>query len=631
VAAKKRKPAARPRKSAETPPHIGASGTGRKTEVLLLAFLIAAGGTWAYANSLNGVFLLDDVRAIVQNETIRSLREALSPPPRSTVSGRPLANLTFALNYAISALDTRSYHVVNILIHLGAALSLFGVVRRTLLTPALRDRYGASATVVAASVALVWVAHPLTTSAVTYVVQRVEALMALFYLLTLYFAIRSWTAAAIVSCALGMATKEVMVTAPIAVLLWDWLFRRGEPVRWRVFGGLAATWIVFAFLVAGEQRDASIALTPDMSWRYLLTQSAVLVRYLRLAVVPSPLIFLYTWPLATSAADVLLPGAFVLTLLGMTIAGLWNRLPLAYAGAWFFLILAPTSSVIPIVTEVAAEHRMYLPLAGVITALLVTAFALVRRLSASAAAPVVAVAATVLFVILGLQTRERNQVYATEQGIWHDTVEKDPANQRARLAYATALGKSGRIAEAEVQFQRAVELDDNDPLAHSRLGSAQAAQGKFDAAIPHLQRALAMKPGDVEAHKTLGQIHALRREDRLAAEHLGRALQVRNDDPQLLLQLASVLADSDDAGVRNPARALQLAEEAVRLTSRTEATALDVLGLAYARNGRLDEAIGAAREALAIARAAGNDAAGGAIEARLGAYEARRRQLSTPR
>lgn len=630
MAAKKRRPA-RAHESGPAAPSAGITDAGGKAEVFVLAFLIAAGGAWAYANSLNGVFLLDDVRAIVQNETIRSLPEALSPPPRSTVSGRPLANLTFAFNYAISALDTRSYHVVNILIHLGAALALFGVVHRTLLTRALRDRYGASATIVAASVALVWVAHPLTTSAVTYVVQRVEALMALFYLLTLYFAIRSWTVAAFVSCALGMATKEVMVTAPVAVLLWDILFRRGERMRWRLLGGLAATWLVFAFLVAGEQRDASIAMTPDMSWRYLLTQSEVLVRYVRLAFLPSPLIFLYTWPLATSVTDVLLPGLVVLGLLGLTVAGLWKRQPLAYAAAWFFLILAPTSSVIPIVTEVAAEHRMYLPLAGVIAAVLVTSFALVRRLSASAARPVLAVAAAALFVMLGLQTRERNQVYATEQGIWQDTVEKDPDNQRARLAYATSLGKNGRIAEAEVQFQRAVELDDDDPLAHSRLGSAQAAQGKFDAAIGHLQRALALNPGDVEAHKTLGQIHALRRADRLAAEHLGQALQVRRDDPQLLLQLASVLADSDDLSVRDPQRALQLAEEAVRLTSRTEATALDVLGLTYARTGRLDEAVAAAREALAIARAAGNDAAVGAIEARLGAYEARRRQRSVSR
>ena len=97
--------------------------------------LILVAGLWAYSNSFRGVFVLDDVRAIVQNETIRSvtaIEEVLSPPPRSTVSGRPIANLSFAINYAISALDVRSYHVLNLLIHLGCALTLFGVVRRTL-------------------------------------------------------------------------------------------------------------------------------------------------------------------------------------------------------------------------------------------------------------------------------------------------------------------------------------------------------------------------------------------------------------------------------------------------------------------------------------------------------------------
>ena len=155
----------------------------------MCAVLIALAGAWAYANSLSGVFVLDDVRAIVQNESIRSLvplAGALTPPPMSTVSGRPLANLTFAVNYAISALDTRSYHVLNILIHIAAALLFFGVVRRTLLTSRLRDRFGTSATPVAAAAALIWVVHPLTTAAVTYIVQRVESLMSLFYLLTLY-------------------------------------------------------------------------------------------------------------------------------------------------------------------------------------------------------------------------------------------------------------------------------------------------------------------------------------------------------------------------------------------------------------------------------------------------------------
>jgi len=583
------------------------------------------------------------VRAIVQNESIRTLlpiEGVLSPPPRSTVSGRPIANLTFAVNYAISALDPGSYHVTNVLIHICAALLFFGVTRRTLLTPRLRDRFEPSATLIAAAAAIVWVVHPLTTSAVTYVVQRVESLMSVFYLLTLYAAIRAgdsgssrrrgWAALSIVSCAVGMATKEVMVTAPLAVVLWDFLFHREQRTRRGLLAGLAASWIVFAVLFAGEQRAASTMLTANVSWRYLLTQSEVLLRYLRLAFVPSPLIFLYSWPLVASISQVVFPLLVVTMLLAITIAALVRRHPLAFAGTWFFLILAPTSSVIPIVTEVAAEHRMYLPLMAIIASIAVMTFVALRQVTARAAQGLAA-GAVVVAILFGVRTRDRNEIYASELQIWRDTVSTDPGNQRAHLAYGTALGTAGRLSEAEAEFQRAVDLNESDEIAQARLGSAQAALGKFETAVPHLQRALSSNPGNPEANRTLGQIYAMRRDDALAAVHLERAMQVTPNDPQVVMQLASVLTDSTEASVRNPARGLQLAEEAVRLTSRQEATALDVLGLAYARNGRIDDAISVARDAAAIARAVGNSPAVAAIESRLRTYEALKERVAPRR
>jgi tetratricopeptide (TPR) repeat protein len=599
----------------------------------LCVLLILLAGFWAYSNSFDGVFVLDDIRAIVRNETIRSLAplaDALRPPPMSTVSGRPLANFTFAVNYATSQLDVFSYHAVNLAIHLACALALFGVVRRTLQTPRLRPRFGHVATQLAAATAMIWVVHPLTTSAVTYIVQRVESLMSLFYLLTLYCAIRAadserrgaWSAAAIASCALGMATKEVMITAPVAVALWDVVFRPEARPRWPLLGGLAATWLVFAILVSGEQREASIAMSLGMSWRYLLTQAEVLTRYLRLAIVPTPLIFLYTWPLVTSPAAVIADGLLVAALLALTAVGLWKRHPLGYAGAVFFLILAPTSSVIAIVTEVAAEHRMYLPLAAVIVSAIGAAHAALQRFASIATANAVVLVGTALLVgFYGIETRDRNRLYASDRTLWADTVAKDPANARARVAYGSVLAQGGQVQEAEGQFQRAVELNDSDGIAHGRLASALAAQGKLAEAVPHLQKALAINGEDVEAHRTLGQILAMQRDDAQALIHLERALKAQPDDPQLLVQVASVLADSREPSIRNPARAIGLAERAVELTGRREATALDVLGLAYARQGRFIEAASAARDALAIARASGNPAAASSIESRLLAYE----------
>jgi hypothetical protein len=199
------------------------------TERWIAVVVVVLAGFWAYSNSFDGVFVLDDVRAIVLNPTLGSFSDALSPPPQSTVSGRPVANVSFAISRAFGD-GPRPFHVTNLAIHLAAALLVFGGTRRTLQTPRMRDRYGEAAVPLAFAVAIIWVVHPLTTSAVTYVVQRVESLMSLFYLLTLYAAIRTaessadhgqhrrlWILIAVVSCALGMATKEVMVTAPVAV------------------------------------------------------------------------------------------------------------------------------------------------------------------------------------------------------------------------------------------------------------------------------------------------------------------------------------------------------------------------------------------------------------------------------
>jgi tetratricopeptide (TPR) repeat protein len=613
------------------PEATGKNGSFRLQPEGLCVLLIVLAGIWAYSNSLNGVFVLDDVRAIVQNVTIRSLTplgESLAPPPRSTVSGRPFANLSFAVNYAISGLNVRSYHILNVGIHLACALALFGVVRRTLLSDRLRDRFSDSATYVAASAALIWVVHPLTTSAVTYIVQRVESLMSLFYLLTLYCAIRAgaqraWQLAAVLFCTVGMATKEVMVTAPVAVLVWDVIFRPGRRIRWGFLCGLAATWIVFAVLVSREFRTPSISLSVATAWQYLLTQAEVLTQYLRLSLVPSPLVFLYTWPLVTSVRGVIGEAMFMSALLGLTVVGLSQRHPLTFAGALFFLILAPTSSVIPIVTEVAAEHRMYLPLAAVLATLVVGVFLASHRfLGLRGAVATIFVVTLAAVLTYGSLTRARNRDYASEQQLWADTVNKDPQNQRARVAYGSVLAQGGRVSEAEQQFRRAVELNPRDALARSRLASTLAAQGRFDDAVTQLREALTLDDSDIDGHRMLGQILAMRREDAEAIVHLERALLAQTDNPQLLVQVASLRADSRDLSVQDLERATKLAERAVELTSRREATALDVLGLAYARQRRFVEAASAAQDALAIARATGNAAAVKSIETRLSAYKA---------
>ncbi|HSF03462.1 MAG TPA: glycosyltransferase family 39 protein, partial [Solirubrobacterales bacterium] len=260
----------------------------------------------AYARSFAGPFIFDDLESIPDNPNIRQLwpiTVPLSPPPNlGALGGRPLVSLSFAVNYALGGLDVRGYHALNLAMHAIAALLLWRVAARTLASPALLGRYGGEGT--AFAIALVWSLHPLLSEPVTYIVQRTELMMGLFYLLTFYCALRAWTdprrgawqVAAVAACALGMACKEPMVSAPILVVLHDLAFR-GQPARevlrerGRFYLALAGSWLVLVGILLGgaQVKGALGGLGNISSFQYLRIQARAIVHYLRLALWPHPL------------------------------------------------------------------------------------------------------------------------------------------------------------------------------------------------------------------------------------------------------------------------------------------------------------------------------------------------------
>jgi len=616
--------------------------------VALLVVLIAA-GTWAYAPSFSGVFLFDDGDAIVDNANLRHLwplTRAVTAPPDTALAGRPVPTLTFALNYALTPAASRDhntfgYHAANLAIHLGVALLLFGVVRRTLLSDPLRERWGEVSAWLAWIVALIWVVHPLTTSAVTYIVQRAESLMGLFLLTTLYCAIRAvgvtsrrrwWIAASIAVCALGMASKETMVVTPLLVALWIWLFAPKTTARPRaLYAGLAATWLVLP-IVAFSARRASVGFGLGWTWwSYLLTQAGVIVRYLSLAIVPSSLVFDYGWPKAVTLAAIFPPVAIVVALFALTVFAVLRRWPLGFAGAWFFLILAPSSSILPIATEVAAEHRMYLPLAAVIVVVIVGIFALVRRALVKIPLGQLALGASAVAVIIAVifagMTRSRNVVYQSAEQLWKDTIEKRPLNVRARITYAILLMSSQRYAEAATQLRAAVRLDDASASAHLNLGTALVAQGRLDDGIVQLQRALMLDARETSALGVLGEAYLAKRDPVAAMTWFDRAIAEMPDSRAfrfLLNRVAWLYATLPEDGVRNAQKAVALAQRAVQLSESSDPTVLATLGAAYAEAGRFDEAQAVARDCVTLARAQGKEAVAQAAERQLALYSQHR-------
>jgi tetratricopeptide (TPR) repeat protein len=270
------------------------------------------------------------------------------------------------------------------------------------------------------------------------------------------------------------------------------------------------------------------------------------------------------------------------------------------------------------VTEVAAEHRMYLPLAAVIAVVVLGAFSLMRRrIGAAAVAAVV-----VVFAVL---TDARNRDYESFDRIWLDTIQKRPMNARARVNYASALLPQSRYREAEEHLRVAVGVEPDYPEAHADLGVALCAQGQVDEGIAHLQRAIAIQPDYAAAQQDLGEAYASQGRFGPAAKAFATALARRPDDVTLLNRAGWILATAADDEVRNGREAVALGERAVRLTGRRDVTSLDTLAVAYAEVGRFQEAETAGGEALALARASGEAAMVPELELRLAAYRARQK------
>ena len=561
---------------------------------MLAGALLALAVLAAYSNSFSGPFVYDDLPSIPENPTIRQLwppGEALSPPAGGlTVGGRPILNYSFALNYALGGTTVQGFHLANLFIHALAGLALFGLVRRTLIQPALRDRFGGAALPLAFTVAALWTLHPLQTESVTYLVQRAESLMGLFFLLTLYGFIRAvqsgkpgpFYVLSVAACLLGMGTKEVMASAPLMVLLYDRTFAAGTfGAAWRqrraYYLALAATWIPLGLLVAGNggNRGGSLGFGIGVSWwDHTLTQFEAITRYLQLSVWPHPLAFDYGTTWAHGTAGILPYFVIVSALLAGTAFALWRRPVLGFLGAWFLVILAPTS-LLPGPTQMIVEHRMYLSLAAVLALLVAGIYQAGGRRSLAA---LLAVA-----VVLGGLTFRRNLDYRSNLALWQDTVAKRPGNAIAHCNLGAALSAAGRMPEAFAEFQITLKLDPENPEAHLNLGEALSKAGQTAEAMPHLLKAMQLAPNIAESHLNLGT--ALDRLGRTeeARQHYERALQIKPELADAHNNLGDVLLR-----LGQPAAAITQLGEAIRLRPEY-AEAHYNLAVALAKAGRMPE------------------------------------------
>jgi Flp pilus assembly protein TadD len=552
------------------------------TAAIVVATFAVYSGTW------HAPFVFDDFGSILQNRSIRSLHSfssVLHPPADAGVGGRPLANLTFALNYAFGELNPVGYHVFNTALHVLNALLLFGIVRRTLARFEAANMSGAKTDAIAGLAALLWAVHPLNTAAVTYVSQRTEVLMGSAYLATLYAFIRSqesrearfgWKAVAVCACAAGILTKEVVATAPLLVLLYEASFgslKESWRRNRRFYAALAGTWLLLPLLAAGLTSRAvgfGLGISP---LRYAAAQAPALLEYWKLIVWPHPLIFDRGSAAGDGSAAAVVAALIVLAALVSAVAAFRRARRAAFPVLGFFLLLAPTSSFVPILRQPVAENRVYLPGALVLTALVVGAVRLCgwRRVRAG-------------FVVagaLGALCVARNAVYATGERLWTEAIAQRPDNARAFDWLGTLTFERGDSAEAVRLFRHGLALDPNDPTIRKNLAAALASAGDVPAAVAEYQEVLRRRPDFAEAHSGLGYLLWRLGRTALAREQVETALRLKPDSAEACNHLGLMLPDAEAVAVYR--RALQL--------DPTLAEAHNNLAGALFRLGRRSEAL----------------------------------------
>ena len=298
-----------------------------------------------------------------------------------------------------------------------------------------------------------------------------------------------WAVAGVAACCLGMGAKETMVTAPVVALAFDRTFLSGSfgaalRARWKFYLGLAASWVILGLLHQLNGRGASAGFGMGMgAMDYARTQLDVMSHYLRLAIWPTGLVFdAFDWPVDQGWGQVTAGGWLVLISMLISVWIFWARPAAGFLGVWVFVILSPTSSFVPIVSEIMAEQRMYLPLMGIVVLVVAGGWRLARRLRAEKAFPVVA---AVVVVALAWGTWARNVDYQSEEGLWRDAIAKRPGNAGGAQWLGSVFLRTDRPTLAVGEYVEALRLKPDyhevvHPLADALMsGGDTTAAEKF--------------------------------------------------------------------------------------------------------------------------------------------------------
>lgn len=508
-----------------------------------------------YSNSLNAPYFLDDHTKIVKNTKIHitslSVDNLLQAAFKSRMPSRPVANISFSINYLIHKLNLLGFHLTNITIHILNGILLYFLIKATLSLPNIKKRYGPPGWTPFLT-ALIWLINPLHIQSVTYIVQRVNSLAAMFYLLSLLCYVHgrlnsgqkklSLFVLAFFSGLFSIGCKEMTIVLPIFIAAYEiYFFQDLKKGALKTAGFVSVAFlallIVMSFVYLGESPIRSIidgysqrSFTLEQR---LLTESRVILVYLGLLFLPHPskLALSHDFPLSNSFISPLTT-TFSIVIIGALIFYAFRnarRQPLlSFCIFWYFGNIFIESSFIPL--EIIFEHRSYLPSMMVIFMVVFIS----RKLHTY---KFIQYSLLVIVIVLSANwTYARNTVWIDHVSFWRDNVEKYPLSPRANGEYGTALSYAGKSSDALKQYMKVVELDPENALAyrnigynlfriqkteqaiesykkalaieqtaltHYRLSTALMVQGKYDEAYIHCLKALLLEPKNIQAQRRL--------------------------------------------------------------------------------------------------------------------------------
>jgi len=486
-------------------------------------------GCLVYSDSFLNSFHLDDFVGIVNNYSIRDLSHLSDMWAHEPT--RFVTSLTFAFNYKLGGFNVIGFHLLNLMIHVATAVLVWQLINLI----SSKDRW------LSFSTAAIFLVHPLATQSVNYLYQRGVLLVAFFYVLSLVLYIKSIQekkkalyAASLLCVILSFFCKENAVSLPVMIVLYQWYFGEEEKFPWKRIGPYFLTLLVFPIVWLMPRlstiKDFFHGTSNGMSVTdYALTQSRVILTYLKLLIVPLHQRIEYDYTLVTRL-DV--PTFLSISLIGALIAiafVLRQRFRLMSFGVlWFFLTLMPESSFWPN-NDLVYEHRAYLPLVGFAIFLSTLIFSLFNGDKRS-------VAIRILFIFLlvySILTYQRNQVWRDELSLWDNTVHESPRSWRAYLNRGAAYQNQGDLDHALADYNMIIGLGRLDPIALSNRGLIFATKGYPDLAMANYNLAIQIEPSYMGAYNNRGMLYAQEGKTDLALADLNKAMQEIRDNPWL--------------------------------------------------------------------------------------------------